>query len=141
MYRRLVTLAPKDARTAYLIGVGLLAQGKRGKARKELEAALALAPGFVDPLTQLVALSSAEKQPDQALARVRKQAALLPKSATHQFLLGETHLARRESKPAEAAYLKAVELDPRLAGPYLRLAPLYAASGNSTTPSPRSPRP
>ena len=97
MYRRLVTLAPKDARTAYLIGVGLLAQGKRGKARKELEAALALAPGFVDPLTQLVALSSAEKQPDQALARVRKQSALVRKSGTHQFLLGGAHLASRGS--------------------------------------------
>ena len=90
---------------------------------------LALAPGFVDPLTQLVALSFAEKQPDQALDRLRKQAALLPRSAMHQLLLGEAHRARREGKLAEAAYLKAIELEPRLAGPYLRLGRLHAASG------------
>ena len=89
----------------------------------------ALAPGFVDPLTQLVRLSFAEKRRDQALERVRKQGALLPKSATHQFLVGEAHLAGRESKLAEAAYLKAIELDPRLPGPYVRLASLHAASG------------
>ena len=89
--------------------IGLLAQGKSAEARKEFEAALALAPGFVDPLTQLIALSFAERQPDAALDRVRKQAALLPKSGTHQFLLGETHLARREGKPAEAAYLQALD--------------------------------
>ena len=83
----------------------------------------------MDSLTQLVALSSAEKQPDQALARVRKQAALLPRSAMHPFLLSEAHRARREGKLAEAAHLKAIELEPRLAGPYLRLGSLYAASG------------
>src|SRR3990172_5551437 len=68
------------------------------------------------------------KPRDAALERVKKQAALLPKSATQQFLLGETHLARREGKPAEAAYLQAIALDPRLAGPYLQLGRLYAAS-------------
>ncbi|OGK78461.1 MAG: hypothetical protein A2X52_15105 [Candidatus Rokubacteria bacterium GWC2_70_16] len=129
VYRRLVTLAPKDPRAVYLLGVGLLAQGKRAEARKEFEAALALAPGFVDPLTQLVGLSFAEKQPDQALERARRQAALLPKSGTHQFLVGEAHRARRESKLAEAAYLRAIELEPRLPGPYLQLGSLHAASG------------
>jgi len=47
----------------------------------------------------------------------------------HQLLLGETHRAQREGKLAEAAHLKAIELEPRLAGPYLRLGGLYAASG------------
>lgn len=39
------------------------------------------------------------------------------------------HLVRRESKPAEATYLEAIALDPRLVGPYLQLGGLYAASG------------
>ena len=42
MYRRLAALAPTDPRAVYLVGVGLLAQGKRAEGRKELEAALAL---------------------------------------------------------------------------------------------------
>ena len=77
----------------------------------------------------LIALSFAEKQPDAALARVKKQAPLVPTSAMHQFLLGETHRARRESKPAEAAYLAAIALAKRLPGPYLQLGSLHTASG------------
>ena len=60
---------------------------------------------------------------------MKKQAPLVPTSAMHQFLLGETHRARRESKPAEAAYLAAIALDERLPGPYLQLGSLHAASG------------
>ena len=44
VYGRLAALAPKDPRAVHLVGVGLLAQGKRAEGRKELEAALALAP-------------------------------------------------------------------------------------------------
>ena len=36
----------RTPRGPYLVGIGLLAQGKRAEARKEFEAALALAPGF-----------------------------------------------------------------------------------------------
>ena len=86
IYRQFAALAPQDPRGNYLVGVGLLAQGKRAEARKEFEAALTLAPGFVDPLSRLIALSFAEKQPDAALERARQQAALLPKSAMHRFL-------------------------------------------------------
>src|SRR3972149_6644862 len=50
--------------------------------------------------------------------------------AIHKYPTSKaTRLARRESKAAEAAYLQAIALDPRLAGPYLQLGRLYAASG------------
>src|SRR5262249_60892133 len=102
---------------------------KNVEAKREFEAALALAPDYVDPLAQLVAMAFAEKQRDAALDRVKKQIALAPRAAGLYDLLGTVHQARGEAHPAEAACLKATDLEPRLAGAYLRLAGLYVTSG------------
>src|SRR3972149_5981080 len=59
----------------------------------------------------------------------RRQTARLPGSAAHHDLLGQVHLARRETERAEAAYLKALELQPQRVGTYVRLGDLYAGSG------------
>src|SRR5262249_41184032 len=69
-YRKILALAPKDPRGPHLLGVALRAQGKNTEAKKEFEAALALAAGYVDPLTQLVTMAFVEKRPDVALDRV-----------------------------------------------------------------------
>ena len=124
--RRLVAAVPKDARGPFLIGLGLLSQGKRPEARKALETSLELSPGFLDPLVQLIQMSLVDKQPDVALALARKQATLVSTSAPHQMVLAGVHLARRETGPAETAYLKAIELDPKMPEPYRMLAALYA---------------
>jgi Flp pilus assembly protein TadD len=124
--RRLVAAVPKDPRGPFLIGLGLLSQGKRPEARKALETALELSPGFLDPLIQLVQMSLVDKQPDVALALARKQATLVSTSAPHQMLLAGVYIARREAGPAETAYLKAIELDPKMSEPYRLLAALYA---------------
>ena len=128
-YRKVTALAPKDPSGPYLVGLSLQAQGKRAEARKEFEAALSLAPDYVEPLVRLVSMAFAEKQPNIALDRVHKQIALVPKSGALQYLLGEVYLARREMDQAETAYLKAVELEPRLMGAYVQLGNLYAAQG------------
>ncbi len=124
--RRLVAAVPKDPRGPYLVGIGLLSQGNRAEARKNLEASLELSPGFLDPLVQLVQMSLLDKQPDVALALARKQVALVSASAPHQMLLAGVYLSRREPGPAEGAYLKAIELDPKMSEPYRMLAALYA---------------
>lgn len=126
--RRLVAAVPKDPRGPFIVGLGLLAQGKRAEARRQLETSLELSPGFLDPLLQLVQLSLIEKQPDAALAIARKQAALVSRSAPHQMALAGVHVARREPELAEAAYLKAIELQPDMAEPYRMLAALYAST-------------
>ena len=127
--RALIKAAPREPRGPYLLGVALLAQGKRTEARDEFARALALSPGFVEPLSQLVSLDLAARQSDVALARVTKQIPIVPGSAAHQMLLGQVHIARNESRAAETALLKAAELDPRLTGPYLALGQLYAQTG------------
>jgi tetratricopeptide (TPR) repeat protein len=83
----------------------------------------------VEPLSHLVALDLAARQADVALARVTKQIAIAPESAAHRMVLSQVHLARNENRAAEAALLKAAELDPRLTGPYLGLGQLYARTG------------
>jgi len=124
--QRLITAVPKDARGPFLVGLGLLSQGKRAEARKAMETSLELSPGFLDPLVQLIQMALLDKQPDAALALARKQATLVATSAAHQLVLGGVYLARRETGPAEAAYLKAIELDPKMSEPYRMLAALYA---------------
>jgi tetratricopeptide (TPR) repeat protein len=126
--RRLLGAVPKDPRGPFIVGLGLLAQGKRAEARREMETALALSPGFLDPLVQIVQLSLIDRQPDAALAIARKQAALVTRSAPHQMVLGGVHVARREPDLAEAAYLKAIELEPSMTEPYRILAALYAST-------------
>jgi Flp pilus assembly protein TadD len=100
----------------------------RAVARRQFETALDQSPGFLDPLAQIIALSLTDKQSDVALAAARKQASLVPKSAPHQMLVAGVHVARREPDLAEAAYLKAIELEPRMIEPYRMLAALYAES-------------
>lgn len=127
--RALTEAAPRAPRGPYLLGVALLAQGKRTEAREQFAHALALSPEFLEPLSQLVSLDLAARQLDVALERVTKQMTIVPGSAAHQMLLSQVHVARNEPGAAENALLKAAELDPRLTGPYLRLGQLYAQTG------------
>jgi len=127
--RKLATLAPTDPRGPYLVGTGLLAQGKRAEARRELESSLTLGSGFLEPLALLVRLDLAERHPEGALDRVKRQIALVPTSGVHHALLGDVYAAQSQTKLAEDAYLEAIALDPRLIDAYLRLGTLYAASG------------
>ncbi|MBI2526659.1 MAG: tetratricopeptide repeat protein [Candidatus Rokubacteria bacterium] len=129
VYRKFAALLPKHPRGPYLIGMALLVQGKRAEAKKQFEASLALGPGFIEPLAQLVTFALAEKRPDAALDLVKNQIAAVPRSGWHQDLRGTVHLARGETALAETAYLKAIELEPRLLGPYVRVGSLYASSG------------
>jgi tetratricopeptide (TPR) repeat protein len=126
--RKLVNVAPTDPRGPYLIGVSLAAQGQKVRATQQFEAALELAPGFVEPLTQIVATALAAKQPEVALDRIRQQVVRVPKSSRLYHLLGTVHAARGETKLAEAAFLQAVDLEPNLIAAYLALGQIYAAA-------------
>jgi Flp pilus assembly protein TadD len=122
-------VAPKDPRAPYFTGIALLAQGKQDDARKAFENAITLAPGYVEPVVQLVRLDLAQNKPEAALARVQRQIAAAPTSGSLQYLLGKTQETRKDLGAAEAAYLKAIELQPDLRGPYNDLVRLYAVSG------------
>ena len=128
-YRTMAAKWPRDPRGPYFVGLGLRAQGNQAEATREFGTALVLAPGYVDPLAQLVSMAFAESQPDAALRRVKKQIALAPRVAGLHYLLGTVYQARGEAEPAEAAYLKALALEPRFGAAYLQLGALYGATG------------
>jgi tetratricopeptide (TPR) repeat protein len=128
-FRRLKAMSPKDARGPYLVGVGLRAQGRSTEARAEFETALAMAPGYVEPLAQLVGMALADKRADAALAVATKQMGLAPRSGGVQRLVGIVQLARHDDAAAEAAFLKAIELEPTLLSAYMELGAMYRKSG------------
>ena len=127
-FNKTVELAPSNPRGAFLVGVSLRAQGKSAEAKQQFEKALVMAPGFVEPLDQLAAMSLAEKNPQAALARVERQAMLEPKSAAIQYLLGRVCQASGDSKGAERAFRKSVELNPSAVPAYVGLGQIYGAS-------------
>ena len=130
VFQQFASLSPKDPRWPYFVGIALRAQGKPAEARLQFEAALALAPGYLDPLTQLVQMDLADKKPDDAVKRVKEQIAQAPKTeAGLQYLLGRVYQAQNDAKLAEAAYKKAIELNPEISGAYLALGQLYASGG------------
>jgi tetratricopeptide (TPR) repeat protein len=104
-------------------------RAKDAEARKEFETSLALAPGLVEPLSQLVAMAFAAKGQDTAIERVRRQIALVPQSAALHHLLGVVHVTRKEPDRAEAAFLKALDLDPSSYHTYVALGRIYAETG------------
>ena len=128
VYRKFAELAPNDPQGAFLVGIGLRAEGKPADARKQFESALAQAPGFVDPLAQLVQMKLADKDAVGAAALVKKQLAAVNNNSgpLHQ-VLGEVYFAQGKREEAEQAFLKAIELEPRLSASYTSLATIYAA--------------
>jgi tetratricopeptide (TPR) repeat protein len=128
-FRKITVTAPKDPGGPFLVGLALEAQGKRAEAAQEFEAALALAPDFAEPAGRLVSMALADKRPDAALERAKRQIALAPNSGALYELLGSVHEARGDKARAEEAYARALELDPHLTSPYVRLALLYSGAG------------
>lgn len=99
---------------ATLLQAGLLAlQEKKGtEGRALLEEALQYAPDDAGPLNAIVLSLLAEKKAPEALARLRKQAALRPQSAQIQLALGSL-LERMGDRPgARDAYSASLRLDP-----------------------------
>ena len=129
-FRTFTSLVPKDPRGPYSLGLALAMQGKRPEAAKQFQGALTLAPAFVEPLAQLVSLKFAEKDGAGAVELVKKQMAATPKSGPLHDLLGRAYLAHGNRAEAEKAFLKAVELEPRLVGAYAQLAAIYAQDKN-----------
>jgi tetratricopeptide (TPR) repeat protein len=130
-FSRVKELAPQDPRAPYLLGTSLLAQQKLAEAAAEFEASLALAPAYAEPLNRLVVIDVAQNRPEAALSRVEAQIAKAPDSGGLYLVLGRLRKLRGETELAEQAYLKALELDPRLMNGYAELVTLYTAAGDT----------
>ena len=127
-FRARAALLPGDAHGEYLVGLGLRGEGKRAEARTRFEQALRRDPGSSEALAQLASMSLEDKQPGAAIERIRRQTMVAPKSAPLQYLLGRACEAGRDLAGAQAAYLKALELQPDLVAAYVQLGRIDATS-------------
>jgi tetratricopeptide (TPR) repeat protein len=126
--RRYQQMAPKDPQGTLLAGMALRALGRNAEAQKEFEAALILDPGYVQALQQIIAPQVSKGDWEAAIRRVEEQAAKAPKSGRLQHLLGGLQFRKGDNRKAEEALLKAIELEPSFADPYIALATLYGST-------------
>lgn len=128
-FRVAIKDSPERPEPHYWLGVSLAQEGKKAEATKELETALTMGPDNKEALLQLVTADLAEGKTDVALNRVTKQIRAAPQSGAFYNILGFIHERRNEIPAAEAAYAKAVELDPRLVDARVRLTQLMVRTG------------
>jgi tetratricopeptide (TPR) repeat protein len=127
-FNRMAALAPGSPAGPYMTGLTLRAVGRLDDARQQFERALAMAPGFAEPLAQLAAMSVAEQKPEAALARVQRQALLEPRSGDIQVILGQINMVMGNRDEAEKAFLKSIDLNPNSVAAYIRLGQMYGAA-------------
>ncbi len=127
-YRRYEELFPRSPQVSFQMGLVYVQRGKRDEARRSFESALAQDPDCLPALDQLVALDVMEKHYAAALDRVGKEIEKHPKQPEMRLLLAKVFLAQQDTKQAEAALLKAIEVQADFQPAYLLLAQLYLKS-------------
>src|SRR6266542_321635 len=128
VYRRVAELVPGSPEVYFQMGMVYLQQNKKVDARKAFEKSLEAAASYQPPLEQLVDLDVADKQYDAALERVQKLMEKYPKAPELQSLSARIYEAKGEADHAEAALLKAIDMQPGFRPAYLSLARIYLAS-------------
>jgi tetratricopeptide (TPR) repeat protein len=119
----------RNADVLYALGRVHLGMGNDREARRYLTAANELMPTHHDILRNLVRLDRAEGRFAESVARVEAALETEADSAKLRTLSGLVALMDDRPEDAEAAFKKAIELDPADAAGYEQLARLYAKTG------------
>ena len=119
----------RGAEVAFAFGRIHMGQGDFEQARTELERADAASPNHPDILRSLLQLDRRENRFPESLARIDAASAASPEDAKLQRLRGVVALMSGDGEAAEAAFKKAIELDPSDVGSYEQLARHYAKTG------------
>ena len=114
--------APTCLSAAYLEGTVDEAEHKLEAASAAYERALGIQPTAAEPLTALVRVTMARKQPEQALARLDQTIASQPDNVVAHNLKGELLTSRGQLEAAVAAFNSAIEKAPKWWMPYRGLA-------------------
>jgi tetratricopeptide (TPR) repeat protein len=130
-FSRFTELAPSEPRSHFLLGSSLAAEGKIPEGVRAFEKSLVMDPTYVEPLALLSSIDARQQRLGAAVKRVQDQMAKIEPTGQHHFLLGQLYAASNQSDSAEAAYLKAVEVDPNLNAGYAQLAQIYVRTNRT----------
>jgi tetratricopeptide (TPR) repeat protein len=122
---------PADPRVDQRFGNLYLAQKRMDQAVSSYEAALAKMPGAIEPLTGLSNVYVGQGRTQLAIDRVEKALKISPENFLAFALLGRLESANRQPEKAEAAFRKAVSLNPRIAGTHMELANYLGSRGDA----------
>jgi Flp pilus assembly protein TadD len=112
-YRRVLELDPGNKLAWYNLGVIARQDGRTADARAAYDKALKIDPSFGSALyNQAMLLESSE--PDRALGLLKRAVAANPKASTAHLQLGHILAKKDRDDEAEAAYRRAVAVDPSL---------------------------
>jgi tetratricopeptide (TPR) repeat protein len=157
VYLQIARSFPTNAQIQCGIGKNLAFVQRNSEARQALEKSLSLDPALLPAVEALVDLDLAEGQATAAIARVQREVEKDPRAAPPRLLMAKVHISKAEalvakedakmpagSRPplriadvpaaqddarqAEAALLKAIELDPNQTTAHQMLAKLYVAT-------------
>jgi tetratricopeptide (TPR) repeat protein len=122
---------PKEAIGPYRLGLVARAEKNELKALSYFEEALVRNPMAIEPIIQIAMVKTAQGKPKEARDRVTKQLEGAPKNALLYNLLGQLWVQANDTKQAEIAFNKAIELDNSLLSAYLALGHIYQEEGKT----------
>jgi tetratricopeptide (TPR) repeat protein len=128
--RKAMELAPASPAPYVQMGAMRLAQKQFGEAEKFYQQALEKDPSSAEGLRGLMAAYIQDKQVDKALAAANEQIAKSPNNSSFYDLLGTVLFeSRKDTKGAETALRKAVELDKTNSNALVKLGKVQIAEG------------
>ena len=117
-------LFPRSAFARYNHGRAALATGDTATARRELAAAVELAPGFAGPARVLAELDAREGRREEEMAHAQAAVRAEPSDATLRYALANLLAREKRLEEAEAQYREVIRLRPDFAGAYQNLGVL-----------------
>ena len=127
-FREQIRLLPRSARPYLGLGLILRRQGKVSEARNAFERAQELEPQNPTPVEQLVELEITSKDFSSAFQRVQRRSEESPEPVVTDFLEAKIYFAQGDRDRAEAALLKALQVDPNYSNAYDLLIYTYIAA-------------
>lgn len=128
VFRQQIQENPQSAPPYVALGLLLRQQKKDDEARAAFAKGLELAPENTIAADQLADMDIASQDFEGALRRLEEQIAKNPQLGSLYVTKGKVHTAQKQWDEAEAAFLKALELDPNTASAYDLLIATYIAT-------------
>ena len=124
LFKEVLAVSPGLAAVHYNLGYLYAQRGDTAAAEPAYRKAIELQPDALDAYVALSTLLASHQREAEALELLQGASSRFAASAPFHFALGATAFNLARAEEAEAAFLKAVELDPANAEPYFYLGSL-----------------